>query len=238
MQEPLRKPVITETRSVRQCRSMAKRDPSKRAKAFKAWMALVGTNTRQVANRSGVAYTTLASFVQGDTQSLKGENEELIANAFGTSALEVFAGFASTHVPVIGRVGADAEGRVLFAEGDDPREEVPIPPGGTDQARGLKVVGHSMRGVVDDGGLIYFEDQRTPPTPDMLNRVCVVETVEGEVLVKRLLKGSEAGVFDLESVNGPTMPDRRLKWAAHVTAIIPPWQTSRVLRSTIERQIA
>ncbi|MFN7144911.1 MAG: thioredoxin domain-containing protein, partial [Myxococcota bacterium] len=50
----------------------------------------------------------------------------------------------------------------------DPAELAPIPPGGTERAAALRVVGHSMRGVADDGALIYFEDQRTPPTPDML----------------------------------------------------------------------
>jgi hypothetical protein len=94
----------------------------------------------------------------------------------------------------------------------------------------LRVVGHSMRGVADDGALIYFEDQRTPPTPDMLGHVVVVETDTDEVLVKRLLRGSRPGVFDLESIAGPTRSDARLRWAAHITAIIPPFQARRVIR--------
>jgi hypothetical protein len=134
-------------------------------------------------------------------------------------------------VPVIGRVGASPEGIVLFATGDDPSELVPIPPGGAASARALKVVGHSMRGVADDGALIYFEDQRTPPTPDMLGHVVVVETDTDEVLVKRLLRGSRPGVYDLESVAGPVRQDARLRWAAHITAIIPPFQARRIIRN-------
>jgi hypothetical protein len=65
-----------------------------------------------------------------------------------------------------------------------------------------------MRGVADDGALIYFEDQRTPPTPDMLGHVVVVETDTDEVLVKRLLRGSRPGLYDLESVAGPHAPGR------------------------------
>src|SRR6187455_208215 len=49
---------------------------------------------------------------------------------------------ATGMVPVIGYVGASPEGSVLFATGDDPTELVPIPPGGADQAKALKVVGH------------------------------------------------------------------------------------------------
>ena len=138
---------------------------------------------------------------------------------------------ASGLVPVIGYVGASPEGIVLFATGDDPTELVPIPPGGAAQARALKVVGHSMRGVADDGALIYFEDQRTPPSPDMLGQVVVVETDTEEVLIKRLLRGSRPGVYDLESVAGPMRHDARLRWAAHITAIIPPFQARRIIRS-------
>jgi transcriptional regulator with XRE-family HTH domain len=134
------------------------------------------------------------------------------------------------YVPVIGRVGANPEGIVLFATGQDPGELAPIPPGGTEQAVALRVVGHSMRGVADDGALIYFEDQRTPPTPDMLGHVVVVETDTDEVLVKRLLRGSRNGLYDLESVAGPMRQDARLRWAAHITAIIPPFQARRIIR--------
>ena len=87
-----------------------------------------------------------------------------------------------------------------------------------------------MRGVADDGALIYFEDQRTPPTPDMLGHVVVVEVDTDEILVKRLLRGSAPHTYDLESLAGPTRHDARLRWAAHITAIIPPYQARKVIR--------
>lgn len=155
-----------------------------------------------------------------------GVRPEWLYDAAGPMQASAAAGL----VPVIGRVGANPEGAVLFATGQDPAELAPIPPGGTDKAAALKVVGHSMRGVADDGALIYFEDQRTPPTPDMLGHVVVVETDTDEVLVKRLLRGSRAGLFDLESVAGPMRHDARLRWAAHITAIIPPFQARRIIR--------
>lgn len=133
------------------------------------------------------------------------------------------------RVPVIGRVGADPGGEVLMAGGQAPPEFIPLPPGGTERAVALRVSGHSMRGLADDGALIYFEDQRTPPSPDMLGQVVVVELDTGEVLVKRLLRGAAPGRFDLESVAGPTRRDARLRWAAHITAIVPPWQARRIL---------
>jgi len=136
---------------------------------------------------------------------------------------------SSPQAAVIGRVGADPGGEVLLAGGQAPPEFVPLPPGGTERAVALRVTGHSMRGLADDGALIYFEDQRTPPSPDMLGQVVVVELDTGEVLVKRLLRGASPGRYDLESVAGPTRRDARLRWAAHITAIVPPWQARRIL---------
>lgn len=133
--------------------------------------------------------------------------------------------------PIIGRVGANPEGDVLLATGQGSGELAPIPPGGTEKAVALRVSGHSMRGLADDGALIYFEDQRSSPSPDMLGHVVVVETDTDEVLVKRLLRGSQPGLYDLESLAGPTRRDARLRWAAHITAIIPPYQARRIIIS-------
>ena len=155
-----------------------------------------------------------------------GIRPEWLYDATGSMLPVAEAGF----VPVIGKVGANPDGLVLFATGQEPGDLAPLPPGGTEKAVALQVVGHSMRDVADDGALIYFADQRTPPTPDMLGHVVVVELDTEEVLVKRLLRGSRPGVYDLESVAGPTRQDAHLRWAAHITAIIPPYQARRIIR--------
>jgi hypothetical protein len=132
-------------------------------------------------------------------------------------------------VPVIGRVGADNEGRVLFSTGQAAGDRAPIPPGGTEKANALEVSGHSMRGFADDGALIYFEGQHESPTRDHVNRVVVVELETGEVLLKRLLRGEEPGTWDLESIVGPTLQNVRIKWVASVTAIVPPPVSQRII---------
>jgi hypothetical protein len=177
-----------------------------------------------VANENGYApfsYRRAKEYAQAF-----GVRPEWLYDASGSMLPEAEAGY----VPIVGRVGANPDGLVLFATGQDPNELTPIPPGGSDRAVALRVVGHSMRGVADDGALIYFEDQKTAPTADMLGHVVVVETDTDEVLVKRLLRGSRAGLFDLESIAGPTRQDARLRWAAHITAIIPPFQARRIIR--------
>lgn len=161
-----------------------------------------------------------------DYASALGVRPEWLYDASGPMRPTAEPGF----VRIIGNVGANPEGLVLYATGDDAGDLAPVPPGGTEMAVALRVIGHSMHGVADDGALIYFEDQRTPPTPDMLGHIVVVETDTDEVLVKRLLRGSRAGRFDLESVAGPTRHDARIRWAAHITAIIPPYQARRIIR--------
>jgi phage repressor protein C with HTH and peptisase S24 domain len=145
---------------------------------------------------------------------------------------------AEPMVRIIGRVGADAEGLVIQTDGQEGYDMAPVPPGGTADAVALEVVGHSMRAVAEDGALIYFEDQRNPPTPDMLGYYCIVETEDGRVLFKRLLRGSEPGLYMLESQAGAPIEDVRLRWAADPTAIIPPKQARRIIRRAGERQVA
>jgi DNA-binding XRE family transcriptional regulator len=145
---------------------------------------------------------------------------------------------AEPMVRIIGRVGADTEGAVIHTTGQEGFDTAPVPPGGTSAAVALEVVGHSMRAVAEDGSLIYFEDQRNPPTPDMLGYYCIVETEDGRVLFKRLLRGSSSGLYMLESQVGPPIEDVRLRWAAEPTAIIPPKQARRIIRRAGERQVA
>lgn len=132
-------------------------------------------------------------------------------------------------VRIIGRVGADAGGTVLLAFADDSYDMAPLPPGGTSKSVALEVNGLSMPMFADDGSLIYFEDQKVEPTPDLIGEICAVETEDGRVLVKRLLRGSAPGLFDLESIVGATIKDVRLKWAAEITNIVPPRQARRVI---------
>ncbi len=147
----------------------------------------------------------------------------------GSWLLEGIGAEENRLVPVIGRVGADPGGEVIYTTGQDSGDLVPVPPGGSANSVALEVSGHSMPWLARDGSLIYFESQRTPPTPDMLGFPVVVETEDGRVLVKRLLRGSRPGYYDLESERGETIADVRIVWAAEITAIIPPRQARRII---------
>lgn len=164
-----------------------------------------------------------------------------LAPVLGTTAGWLLDGAGTDETPyvrIIGLIGADSGGEVVYVTGQEAHDTAPVPPGGTTDSVALEVKGHSMRAIAEDGALIYFEQQRTPPTPDMIGYPCVVETEDGRVLFKRLLKGSGPGLYDLESYSGPTLSDVRLVWAAEPTAIIPAKQARRVIRRADERQVA
>jgi len=216
---------------------MNDRQLSARALAFQHWMEAKGTNTRRVSLKAQVPYTTLAAFVQGSTQSLKGNTEEKIAAAFQCSSHEIFARAEPAERPalirIIGKVGADASGAVAMSIANDSWDMTPIVPGATSKAVALEVSGHSMNTFAPDGSLIYFENQQTPPDAGLYGVVCAVETEDGRILVKRLKRGSGPDLYNLESDFGPVIEDVRLVWAAEIIAIVPPRQARRiVIRAT------
>lgn len=169
-----------------------------------------GVSTRTIAALAPVLETTEAWLMTGDGQEEAGRSTKPL-------------------VRIIGRVGADASGQVLLTSGHETWDMVPPAFGVTSKAVALEVRGHSMHTFAEDGALIYFEEQKTAPDADMLGHPCVVETEDGRVLVKRLLRGSAPGLFDLESIVGPTIRDVRLNWAAEILAIVPPRQAKRII---------
>lgn len=193
----------------------------------------VGLSVEVLARRAGYSGSGVRAIENGQN-GLRPDAAEKFAPIVGTSAAWLLTGDGESEagpmVPIIGRVGADNEGEIIYTTGQATGDMAPIPPGGSAGSVALEVFGHSMRAFADDGALLYFEDQRTPPTPDMLGQPVIVETEDGRVLLKRLLKGSSPDVYDLESQHGPTLEDVRLRWAAEITAIIPARAARRVIR--------
>lgn len=197
---------------------------------FREWMERNELSVADIHAAAGVPKTTLYSYLDGKSNSLSSTTQDKLARAYETTAAEIFS---PQLVPLIGYVAADAEGQVVLTEGDARTDFVLKPPGGTSQSVALEVRGFSMRGFADDGSLVYFEQQRNPPTPDMLGDIVVVETLDGRILVKRLLRGSEPGLYDLESINGPVISDCRIRWAAFPTAIVPKRHAQKIIRRSV-----
>lgn len=134
---------------------------------------------------------------------------------------------------IVGRAGAATDGKVVFAEGHGGLGSVLIPEGASEDSKALEIEGYSM-GVLADGALIFYTETHSAPTEDMLGIVVVIGTDDGSVLLKKLLRGSSPGLFDLESINGPTLRDQRVVWAAHIDSLVPPWRAKRLRIETFQ----
>lgn len=122
-------------------------------------------------------------------------------------------------VPLVGYVRAETNGEAYLYDGADPTgDEVPMPPGGTAETVAVEIRGVSL-GPAFEGWLVYYDDRREPPTEDMLRQLCVVALDDGRVLIKRLMRGSTPGLYNLHAANGEIIEDARIHWAAVVKSI-------------------
>lgn len=115
---------------------------------------------------------------------------------------------------LVGYVGAGSEAH-YYDIGQGPFDEVPMPSNGTSETVAVEIRGDSL-GSVFNRWLVYYDDVKTPPTNDMLRKLCVVGLVDGRVLVKQLFKGSEDGLFHLVSQTEAMIENVEVLWAAVV----------------------
>ncbi|MDB5456214.1 MAG: hypothetical protein JWP92_1799 [Caulobacter sp.] len=195
---------------------------------------VLGINAFEAARRMGdkTGRDFVSDILKGRKNSVRGDKLTLLAKALETDTafLLAAADAPKAFTRIIGRVGANPDGSIIYTSADEAFIWVELTPGVTSDAVALEVLGHSMHTLADDGSLIFFESQHTPPTADMLGEAVVVETEDGQVLLKRLLRGSAPGLYDLASINGPTLRDQRVVWAAEITAIVPPRAARRLLK--------
>lgn len=98
---------------------------------------------------------------------------------------------------------------------------VELPPGGNPTTVAIEIRGGSMRGIADSGWLFYFDEERRPPTDELLGKLCVLELDNGDVLIRTLQPGRKKNRYDLESATEPTLRDKHVVWAARITWIKP-----------------
>lgn len=140
------------------------------------------------------------------------------------------------YVPIVGLAGAGPDGSVLFAEGHGNFGEAVAPAGASPQTEALEVRGPSMRGLANDGWLIFI-DERLPPSSDHMGEPCVCWLADGRVLIKTPYAGREPGLFDLESTNAPLMRDVPVQAMALVTDIKTKKAAERFIRRNPAVQI-
>lgn len=190
-----------------------------RREAFRRFVQANG-KVAGVARHSGVPATTLYSYLKGETDSLKGSTEQKLATAFDVPVSQLFGGAATPRmVPIVGLVGAGSVA-ALFSSGQGPFDEVEPPHDATDHTVGLGIRGASL-GPAFDEGVVFYDDVRSPVTPDLHGRLCVVGLPDGRVLVK-LLRSAGDGTFHLfsNSMEDPLL-NEVVDWAARVKDVRP-----------------
>ena len=175
-----------------------------------------GVTIEQLAEKTGISISQISRMASGK-RNLSVKNITKIAAALDVQPRDLL--LDEPAVPVVGYVGAGAEMH-HYANADHPDEGAPMPPGGNDSTVAVEVRGSSL-GSIFDRWLVYYDDVRTPPTPDLLGKLCVVGLDDDRVLVKRLRRGSAPGTFNLESNTEGLIEDVRVMWAALVRSMSP-----------------
>lgn len=121
-------------------------------------------------------------------------------------------------VPVSGYVSAGAQAIFIPLPAGE-LDRVVAPPNATDQTIALEIRGESL-GEMFDRWLVFYDEVRSPVTPDMIGKVCVVGLPDGRILVKKV-KRARDGLYDLLSNNAEPIRSVAIEWAARVKHMGP-----------------
>ncbi len=186
------------------------------SRKIRALREALGDNQTQFAERLGVTQPQISRWERKDNPERPlTENIEKLARLAKLSVDE-FLEIAEPvmRVPIVGYVGAGA-GMILYSEGQGDFDVVEAPRGSTQSTVAVEIRGDSL-GEGFNGWLAFYDQVMTPPTANLIGRMCVVGLDDGRVLVKRLHKGQINGKYNLLSASGPPIYDVSVTWAAKV----------------------
>lgn len=171
-------------------------------------------------DRNGVSTATLRALAQvlKTTPSWLMEGTEA-----DVRSEDVAAGLDKPPGPTVkvkGYVGAGAVAH-FYRLSDEDYEEVSAPEGASDQTVAVEIKGKSF-GPLMNTWLVFYDDVRSPVTPDLLGHVCVIGLADDRILIKEIQKNRRGG-FDLISNDSvePPIKDVEIEWAAKVTSMRP-----------------
>lgn len=172
----------------------------------------------ELSERTGIS-TSYLSRMESGARNVSIKNLEKMAAALEISPSELVTGSDKRTAPMVGYVGAGAEAH-LFDHGQGPFGMVDAPDGSTDATVAVEIRGESL-GSFFDRWLVFYDDVRDPPTMDLVGKLCVIGLPDGRVLIKKLAKGSQRGLFTLLSQFESPIFDQVIMWAARVKDMRP-----------------
>lgn len=180
---------------------------------------LTGDNQKQLAERLRVSQPTISRWLKGAPPELHHSDIiESTARQLGLLNSKSKPSHRGT-VPIVGYVGAG--GTIAFSDGQGPFGEAEMPPmaNGAHDLVAVTVKGDSMSGMLEDGWVVFYDNQREQPDETFWKRLCIVGLADGRILVKKLYPGRKPGHYDLHSTNAPPLLDQPVEWAAKITWI-------------------
>lgn len=158
---------------------------------------------------------------------LKAEQIAIAARAFGVQESDVLASIRSARV--MGKIGAGAKIEPEFEQvPEEGLYTVDVPFAIPEGIVAFEVYGESMLPRYDDGDviLVYSDQQRS--TESLLGEEVAVRTTDGRRYLKRLLRGSAKGYFNLESWNAKTLENISLEWVGEIYLTVRSGQLRRI----------
>jgi transcriptional regulator with XRE-family HTH domain len=185
-----------------------------------------GWSQQRLAAELAQAQTTISSWERGRTEPSR-EDAARIATALDVPLADLEIGQAGDaprtgrprRSPVVGYVGAGAVAH-LYAQGQGPFDEVDAPENATDDTVAVEIRGDSL-GPLFNEWLVFYDEVRSPLTPDLIGALCVVGLPDGRVLIKKVTRSRTEGLYHLLSQTEAPIADAEVLWAAKVTGMTP-----------------
>lgn len=196
---------------------------SRRREAFIRWKEANKLSIAAINRASKVPESTIRSYINGQSNSLKGTTQDLITSAYGVTTAEVFGdALPLPKVGVFGRIGAKADVFPADTDGDDPvyETELPVTLDPAEEYIGFEIDGFSMP-PAEPGWVVIFL-RKEVALDDLVNFPCMVQLEDGRRLFKRLRRGYAEGRWNLESWDGsPLIEDVLIQHALPFAAMTP-----------------
>jgi transcriptional regulator with XRE-family HTH domain len=193
------------------------------------------TGSRDAARAFGWNENTYKSHETGVRAGTRPPEQEVVrkyARAFGVDFVWLLTGEGTAKrrnaARVVGRIGAGAE--ILPDFEQIPPEglfEIEAPFTLPEDAIAFEVEGESMWPRYDPGDVIICWREGVN-VEDMLGWEAAVRTEDGRRFLKRILRGAQPGLYDLESHNSPAIRGVRIVWAAGIAAVVRSGQWKRL----------
>jgi hypothetical protein len=163
-----------------------------------------GLTVAQIVRDTDCPGSTLYSYLDGKSASMKGTTQERITAHYGVTAEALFGGGGGPkqEVGVWGKIGAGAEVYPLTDYDSVPMYEIALPSFLDPQQEfvGFEIDGFSMP-PAQPGFVVIFRKVEMA-TEDLIGFPCLIDTSDGKRLFKMLRRGYAPGLFNLESWDG------------------------------------